>query len=684
MVKLVGLHAALIAAVFALFAAVAEAQETASETAANPSTETSVFLRPRISTQEREIAALLQLGQQQLAAERLEDLLVAHPDVESLYFIQGLVRGFSGDMEGAIAAFQTAWTMGDRQLRELAAAPRNAAFLADPRLKALLDQPDPAPALPEPVGAKGGIAEVVASATIWDPVKHRLITRFALPKRLRSKPVMTGNDPVARRLRALMRAGKASGLAGVLYDNRDRDHGQMRLGKFPQLALVEYSPLARSFSVDYGLNAQILFDAVTLGNSSTAVTGPQWRSQGRFGMTQGVYPSQFYQSYRENQIYLFPEHLDHDPVSQGGKGDVFPANIPYLLFSQGSSSSELRMLDAVAVILAALPPKTRAALEAEGLLAAAVQQVFRRGQAGILTDEDYLSGRAHPTVFDANASEPDRMIELAQAIAANQIPPMVAVQVVSEPPSIAPFSKGLNEHLFTTPSAIARIHRTLERTRKTVLSAAETKDPNGRALIFRWVLLRGDPERVRIAPQDDQGLVAEIEIDWHDRFEAPAPAGMTTQRVDIGVFAYNGAHWSAPAFYSVSFPPTEQRFYDAQGRLAEIDYRDPEIRKRYADPLLFLRRNWRDQFAYTQEGRLKGWTRYRGEDQTAFSRHGLKVIEQDPQGRPLITEFVDYALDQTNQYEPRSVETATGQKARYKYKSDQDELGEPVLLRGSE
>ncbi|MEM9045166.1 MAG: hypothetical protein AAGC81_10740 [Pseudomonadota bacterium] len=656
-----------------LFAAgFAAAQPVESEI--NP---TSVFDRPGLADRQREITALLQIGRHDEARARLEPLLNAHPDVESLHFTQGLVFLVSGDSEASIDAFETAWKMGDRQLRKLTTSAQLEALFEDPRIAALLADVDPELTPPEPADAIDGIAEVTAGNTVWDSARDRLVSRVTLPDRLRSKPVMKGNSPTARKLRSLLRKGRSAGLAGVLYDNRDRGHGRMRLGKFPQIASVAYSEAAQARSLDYGLNTEIFLDAITIGNSSTALVGKQWRSQGRFGLTQPSYPTKLYQSYRANQIYLFPEHRDHDPVREGGQGDVYPANTPYMLFSQGSSRSELRMLDAVAVILAALPPGTRSKLQQEGLLAPMVQQIFRHGQSGILTTEDYLSPRAHPSVFDADASELERMIDLAQEIEPEDIPPIVLLNVISEAQNVSPFAKGVSEHLFTTPSAIARVHRSLDQTRKMEIGAEATRDPNGRALSFRWVLLRGDPSKVRIVPKGKNESIADVEIDWHDRFEE---LGIEAQRVDIGVFAFNGVHWSAPAFLSVSFPPNQRRDYDAEGRLVEIDYRDPSLETRYADPLLFVDRDWRDRFGFDAQGRRIGWTRTRSGVETQFTRHGLKIIERDAIGRPLIAEFVDYSLERSDSGNPRSVEIALGQRAEYRYKSDQETLGEPILI----
>ncbi len=77
---------------------------------------------------------------------------------------------------------------------------------------------------------------------------------------------------------------------------------------------------------------------------------------------------------------------------------------------------------------------------------------------------------------------------------------------------------GLSERLFDTPSAIARVWRSTDYSQSMTVSVEETTSPNKRPLDFNWVVLRGDPERVKIKTLDGKGLRAEIEVDWHQTF----------------------------------------------------------------------------------------------------------------------------------------------------------------------
>ena len=376
-------------------------------------------------------------------------------------------------------------------------------------------------------------------------------------------------------LRRLYATGQAAGNHGDLYDNRDRAHSILPIGNFPQLARIAYDPALRKAGLDYGVAAGLIFDAPVIGNSSTALTGGVlWRSLPRFLLTRADGSAGLYQNYVAGQIHLYPEHRDHDPE----RGDLLPANTPYYLISQGSSGSDQPHLAALAMILAAFRPDTKARLIETGLIAPTMQMVYRRARKNVLSREAYLSGVAHPSVFDADGIDPTRMVALANAIPPDAVPPMVRLRVVEE-------TGDKEERLFDTPVAIARVWRGDAWAREMVVSAEATRDPNGRALEFSWVLLRGDPERTRIEPLGPDGRRARITVEWQE--PRLAPSGLRSARVDIGVFAHNGAFDSAPGFVSVQLPGHERRVYtvaaDGVQQLAERQ----RVEGVYVDPLIY-------------------------------------------------------------------------------------------------
>jgi hypothetical protein len=493
---------------------------------------------------------------------------------------------------------------------------------------------------------------------------------------------------VQRQLQEWYVQAKASGLAGVLYDNRDRGHSALPQKLWPQLAVTDYAAEALAARVNYGLNTQILFDAVTIGNSSTALGGgPLWRSQPRLAMTSQDGAARLYQLYANDHLYVFPEHRDHDPASQGGKGDVLPANTPYLLISQGSSGSDRPFLGALAAILAAFTSDTRAFLRQHRSVAPTVQMVFRRGLKGVSDRESYMSGAAHPSVFRAEDIDLMHLIRIANGLAAEDVPPMPCLKVVREShprPRVGYHADGLTEVLFDTPSAIARAWRSVAPTRIMTVSAEATRDPNGRPLRFHWRVLRGDPERITIAPVDETAATVELSIGWHERRPVPGRPELTTDRVDIAVFADNGRELSAPGFVSIVFPADQQREYEElpEGtlRVTSVEYSSGERKTRYVDPLIFPRRDWRDHYAYGPKGNMLGWTREQaGRSTEIFTRYGHRVLGRDSMGRPERAEEIAYPIRRGRNGTLSVEQVPTGRTFAYEYFTPEDRLGTPVL-----
>ncbi|MGC9419060.1 MAG: hypothetical protein ACP5EN_08795 [Rhodovulum sp.] len=436
----------------------------------------------------------------------------------------------------------------------------------------------------------------------------------AAPEEDRTLPIVgaRNTEDGARLLRHLAGRDAINGFAGILYDNRDRGHSTLAPDLFPRLARLAYGPGLVAENLDYGLAGRILLPGVVFGNSSTAITGgPAPRSQSRLAMTSARGPALSARLYARNAIYVYPEHRDHDAE------DLFPANWPYTITSQGSSGSDRRLLRAIAMTLAAFRADTFAAMRDKGLVAPTLQMILRRNLAPVASREDYLSGLAHPPVFDPARVRIGRMVAQAADLAPDAIPPMVRLAVVEEGFRPAAGLAGLDERLFDTPGAIARIWRGFDWQREMVVSAEQTEDPNGRPLRFDWRLLAGDPARVRIVPLDPDGHRARIIVQWHDPVAVPAPEGgedydrRILSRVDIGVFAHNGAQDSAPAFVSISFPAHQLRRYGevaGKMRLISVDY-DARARGAYYDPVLHWSARWADRARRDAAGNLTGWNR---------------------------------------------------------------------------
>ena len=107
-------------------------------------------------------------------------------------------------------------------------------------------------------------------------------------------------------------------------------------------------------------------------------------------------------------------------------------------------------------------------------------------------------------------------------------------------------------------------------------------------------------------------------------------------------FAHNGVYYSAPAFVCFYTLDNEKRVYDDQHRIQIIDYTDPATQNNYVDPLLDLRKDWRDEYRYATDGALLGWTRTRGERSEEFTSAGDLILEKDADGKTTKTGAVRY------------------------------------------
>ena len=342
-------------------------------------------------------------------------------------------------------------------------------------------------------------------------------------------------------------AGEAAGHLGDWYYNCDGFHTRLNQGLFPQLDLMTTT----GCDTEYGNYP----DRVIIGNESCAVTsGESWSSIPRLLMRWESNARQVYEQYRHNDHYWYPEHRDHDEV------DYFHGQMPTLSVSQGSSGSEMDEVKRFVYILAAFRPDAKRALVAAGLLMPTVVMIFRRSR--VADDAEYLTGAAHPSAYD-NASFTMEMIQMANGMTADSLPPMVQLEVIDETYDVV---DGKQERWFTLPVSVCRIFRGTEYTKRITVSAEGSFDLNSRPLTYHWVVLRGDPAHVRINPVDASGAFVEIEIDYHPK----AVIGETTRLsnlVEVGVFVHNGVYYSAPAFVTSYTLDNEDRVYDQDGNL---------------------------------------------------------------------------------------------------------------------
>lgn len=390
-----------------------------------------------------------------------------------------------------------------------------------------------------------------------------------------TEPITTITGTAGNLLRKWWADGTAAGNVGDFYDNRDRGHSPLNLKSYPQLQTISYTEEQRRQRLDWGLQTTVL-RGVVLGNSSTAASFPGGSNMSLcYAHPRGL--PFLYTAYRRNNLYIYPCHHDHDPGHNGvgGYGDVYLTNTPYLISSQGSSHTDQACLRAMALTLAAFQPEVKARLISAGLLMPTLQMILRTTNNHLANpQEDYLTGQAHPTVFEGGWVNDLKMVQLAHEILPENIPPMIQLKVVAETEQKSGrdyFGPGV-EQFADTPAAIARIWRGLGRWRELSVSAEASFDVNHRPLTYHWVVLRGDPRLVTIKPANPAGSVAEIKVGYQTRRPVSEGSKLESNRVDIGVFVHNGAYYSAPGFVTFFFLDDESRDYDDADRPREIAY----------------------------------------------------------------------------------------------------------------
>jgi len=433
----------------------------------------------------------------------------------------------------------------------------------------------------QPTESQAGTYEVEFLITEPPPRLNSTATRRIT---VEAREVTTDRGEVGRLLRKWYADGTAAGNTGDFYDNRDRGHSRLNAAKFPQLDRVEYPDELKQRRLDWGLQVRFLFPHVTIGNSSTSSSPTTGGCNSRRALMSPRAVAMIQRQYRNGHLYVYPEHRDHDPGrnGRGGYGDLFPANVPYLITSQGSSGSDRPFVEAVAFTLAAFRPEVKKRLIETGLLMPTVQMIFRSCNRGANHRKDYLTGKAHPTAFEGSDVDAAAMVRLAHEIRSETIPPIVQLAVVEEDqarPGRDYFDTGRPEKLFDTPAAIARIARSTKYRRRMVLSAKGSYDVNRRELTYHWAVLRGDAERIRIKPRNKAASEVELLVCHHERRPIRPGAKIESSRVDVGAFVHNGAYYSAPAFVCFYWLADEARTYHPDGRVLEVgyDYADSTI-----------------------------------------------------------------------------------------------------------
>ncbi len=562
----------------------------------------------------------------------------------------------------------------DTDLKRLKGEAQFAQLIARARL--LQGQPvEGVPVVVPPTVMMGIPFEINASNTVWNMDVGCFQSFFKLLQPVKSDGKASDyKGPAADLIKTWISEKSASGNSGDLYMNRDRGHSKLGVKDFPDLTPVVYCKDAVELKADYNL-PNTMFEYPLIGNSSMAMTkGPYWRSLPRAALSDQFSSIQQCMLYLNNQMWIYPEHKDYD----NELGDLFPVNAPFYTVVQGSSFADKVFMRAFAAAMAAFSPETKRYMVSTKTLAPMMQVLLRCSSGKVHTPDDYLKGSVHPAVFDGADLDVTNLVMRAHDLKPEDVLPVVNLQVVREDSNVSgkDYFDRLPEALFNTPCCIGRIARGVGYQRTMVIQA---QAPLKGSPEYKWVLLQGDPEKVEIKKLSSDGSRVEINIGWHGFYRPKnsdgTPRRLMSGRVDVGCFLKGRRYYSAPSIISVYHLPSEERVYNEANKIVSVDYRNPL--KRYSDPVLSVQKAWKDLYAYTDSGELKGWYRKLDDRAERFTYAGHKVLTTDKLDRPVLACAVSYLPRQVGGSAALPVMTCvnTESKFRYRYKNDKDEIG---------
>ena len=435
---------------------------------------------------------------------------------------------------------------------------------------------------------------------------------------------------------------EAAGNLGDVYVNRDLGHSPLTVGDFPGIVNVKYCPAAHAAKLDVDHPNTLFPNCAVFANISRARYGDSfWRSIGRAALTDPGLAPRMDLLYLNNQLLVVPAHMDY---GKKDIGDVFPGLAPFHLVSVGSSWSDQAFLRAALAASASFTRPTKQSIIRRHLMGPTLQWLLRRTRRNIDTEADYLMPQAHPTAFTARSLDTLRLVEKAHALRPEQVPPVALLNIVNSrlhpvyyPVPGRDYPDVALEVLYSTSSAICFVLRALEGER-TFLFRARAGGADGTAS-FTWRVVHGDASAVKI-----QALAGETNAIPERGFaQITVDRRNIKERIDVACFAKtDGTEWGAPSFVSFFPIPQEVRTYRSDGKIASIDYSNPD--GVYSDPAVALPRHWKDTYSYDDAGKMLGWTRsYNGRDTASFTAAGDRIVERNADGKPTKAVHVRYA-----------------------------------------
>ena len=540
----------------------------------------------------------------------------------------------------------------DNDLDSIRKDPRFAKIVE--RVRKSADRPVPGRPVPQAASVKfGGVATLTETNVVWNfdtGFFNALIklTGENAPSPLADRFMMSKPDAPERPcVSAWISEGTAAGNGGDIYVNQDKRHSFVDIADFPLLTSVKLEPAAVKRGLDVDHPHMIFPGRFAIFNASRAlVKSPLWRSMARASMTEPGLAMRMHIAYMNNQIVFFPAHKDFGIKDIG---DVFPAAAPFQIVSRGSSWSDLPFMRATLASTASFRRPTKEAILRRNLGGPTIQWLLRRTLKGVKSEADYLSSKAHPTVFEAKSLDAKAMVERAHSLKPNEIPPAVGVFPVNSrkfpirfPVAGIDYPDALSELLYATPSAISVVLRGPDAERSFMFTARAFPENDPKAT-FAWKVVHGPADAVKIsAPIGDDTTDPE-----HGLAQVVIDRRKLTERIDLAVFAKTeGTEFGAPSIISFYPIPSEKRIYKDK-QLVSIDYTNAE--NVYCDPLLAIPRRWKDTYHYSKSGNIIGFTRSDGTGSAKeFKSHKERIVEKNPaDGSPKTLVRVKYISRKT-------------------------------------
>lgn len=320
------------------------------------------------------------------------------------------------------------------------------------------------------------------------------------------------------------------GNTGDLYMNRDVGHSRPNLAQFPGITEVKFDTEGVQRNMAAGI-PNVCFPYPLFGNCSQAfVHGPYWRSMPRAIASINL-PSLFAMQklYLSNQIWFFPSNLDTPPL--GKHGDVFHSLVPFYVTTAGRSWSDIPYLHAAMLASRVLPPATKQLAVRQSLFAPTIITLLKKSLKDVVTEDDYISPKAHPTALPPGGIDTNKLVRLASSLLPSAIPPLVTVTAESVSDIT---DTGRSELLYSTPLAWSFVLNAPERKRVFVLKAKGAEK-------MRFVRTHGTQQQAKVVSIGKDGAVIELDTALIN----------PSNRVDIAVFGRNRqTQWGAPSFVS--------------------------------------------------------------------------------------------------------------------------------------